>query len=337
MLTRQVKNNNLTFAFSLLSTVITFNSKQSMFDINKTMELVLTDLLNDVYNLSLVNLNLIKHNHPAIDLGDITQRIAIQVTSDGSKAKFDKTMDMLVKHGLDADYDNIWIMLISNDKYESYTRKGFSTHVRNLSDVASCICQKPGADFDRIYTFCENNFGDYFPGKNTNILELTQVASVNPNQSVANFVKNNQLDLSYDDNKYSESDIRDDLIILKSKLSELNEMQRMFIFRVMEFTLTNDNSKYIESCKIPVSAFMSGRQYNEKYAIKQVADYLEQIRLAYYDEENYSLGCATYTVYFKGNYPEFDYLTGIVEHLRVRGTVSDLRKIIYECDFSILD
>ncbi|HCD1850682.1 TPA: SMEK domain-containing protein, partial [Klebsiella quasipneumoniae] len=57
VLTRQKKNNNITFAFSLLSTVITFNSKQGLFDINKTMELVLTDLLSHVYNLSLTNLN----------------------------------------------------------------------------------------------------------------------------------------------------------------------------------------------------------------------------------------------------------------------------------------
>ncbi|WP_214575133.1 SMEK domain-containing protein [Enterobacter roggenkampii] len=81
MLNRQVQNNNITFAFSLLSTVITFNSKQGLFDINKTLESVLIQILNKTYNLSLNNLNIEKHNHPAVDLGDISSGLGKVRTS----------------------------------------------------------------------------------------------------------------------------------------------------------------------------------------------------------------------------------------------------------------
>ncbi|HCU0623788.1 MULTISPECIES: SMEK domain-containing protein [Enterobacteriaceae] len=338
MLDRQRKNNDITFIFSLLSTVITFNSKQGMFDINKTMEIVLTDLLNKVYDLSLINLNLIKHNHPAIDLGDTLNGIAVQVTSDGSKSKFDKTMDMLVKHGLDVIYNNIWIIIISNDRCESYTRKGFSTHIRNLSDVANAICEKPEYEFDSIYSFCEKNFSAYFPVKNANILELTQVVGSDLGLTINKFIEANKIDFINDDTNFTEDDIRKDLITLKSKLSKLNEMQRTFIFRVMEYTLVNNGDNYIESCIMPVSAVMSGRHFYEKKEIKEVADYLEQIRLAYYDEDNFRLNCATYMVSFtKGIYYDFDYMAAIVEYLRFTGTEDNLKKIIYDCDFSLIN
>ncbi|RGL52484.1 MULTISPECIES: SMEK domain-containing protein [Klebsiella] len=338
MLTRQVKNNNITFAFSLLSTVITFNSKQGLFDINKTMEIVLTDLLNEVYDLSLINLNIIKHNHPAIDLGDKSQGIAVQVTSDGSKAKFSKTVDKFFEWGLDQTYNAIWMMVISNDPLEEHSRKGVTTHTINLSYVANSICNKNAEEFDRLYEFCENNFGAYFPKENNSILKPMQAASVNPGSSISNFLMENSIDLNDSDSTVSEQDIRSDLILLKDELSRLNEGQRWFIFRVMEYTIEYNKDKFIEECIAPVSLFMNGMDYKQQSSIKETADSLSFMRLANYDEYNNKLQSAVYVIFFeKGRYEYFDYFSAIAVFLRNTQRGNLLEDIIVGCNFSHID
>ncbi|MBF9770130.1 SMEK domain-containing protein [Enterobacter asburiae] len=338
MLNRQVQNNNITFAFSLLSTVITFNSKQGMFDINKTLETVLTTILNKTYKLSLINLNIEKHNHPAIDLGDSNEGIAIQVTSDGSKDKFVKTMDMLVKHKLHETYTKVWMMIISNDPVQHHTKQGFVTHVKNLSDLAKSICEKSGAEFDDLYKICEQEFGVYFPGRNISLLKPTQITGANPNQQVDNFIRINNIDLSYEDYTITTDDIRDDLIKLKNTISQLNEEQRWFLFRVLSHTIEYDDGKYIETCKIPTSIITNGMNSNQRNAIYETINSLERINLAYHDEEDYKLECSVFCIYFiRGKYKEFDYFSGLALFIRETSQLDKLEEIIVNCDFSLID
>ncbi|WP_204375594.1 hypothetical protein, partial [Enterobacter hormaechei] len=82
--------------------------------------------------------------------------------------------------------------------------------------------------------------------KNANILELTQVVGSDLGLTINKFIEANKIDFINDDTNFTEDDIRKDLITLKSKLSKLNEMQRTFIFRVMEYTLVNNGDNYIE-------------------------------------------------------------------------------------------
>ncbi|HGL6555187.1 TPA: SMEK domain-containing protein [Enterobacter roggenkampii] len=337
MLNRQVQNNNITFAFSLLSTVITFNSKQGLFDINKTLESVLIQILNKTYNLSLNNLNIEKHNHPAVDLGDISSGLAIQVTSDGSKDKFVKTMDMLVKHDLHNIYNEVWMLIISNDPIQHHTKKGFITHVRNLSDLAKSICEKPSPEFDYLYNICEKEFGVYFPGRNASILKPTQIASINPNINIDKFISTNGIDLVYEYANITIEDIRDDLILLKNTISQLNEEQRWFLFRALEHTIKNENGKYIETCKIPKSIIYSGKSQSERLAIWEIIDSLIHMNLAYYDEEDYNLQTPVFGIYFKkGKYEDFDYFPALSTFIKKTSQLHNLEKLIVNCDFSFI-
>lgn len=338
VLTRQKKNNNITFAFSLLSTVITFNSKQGLFDINKTMELVLTDLLSHVYNLSLTNLNVIKYNHPAIDLGDQSSGVAIQVTSDGSKAKFSKTIDKFFKWNLHETYNEVWMMVISNDPLEDHSRKGIVIHVLNLSDVANSICNKGGEEFEQLYLMCEKEFGVYFPNANSSILKPMRAESINPGVSIDNFIRENGIDLNDTNFNVSEQDIRSDLILLKDELSLLNEEQRWFIYLVIKYTIESDNNKYIDACIIPKAMIMNGKTYDQKALVKETVDALSFINLAYYDEDNSKFDGPTFSVFFtKGIYEYFDYFSAIAKFVRYTGKINDLEDIIVGCDFSLID
>src|SRR5580658_2389401 len=67
-----------------------------------------------VYGLSLVNLNHQNLNAAAIDLGDIKNRVAVQVTSERTKAKIQKTLDSFSQHGLAVDYDTLKVLIIGD-------------------------------------------------------------------------------------------------------------------------------------------------------------------------------------------------------------------------------
>ncbi|PSB03679.1 hypothetical protein C7B69_26280 [filamentous cyanobacterium Phorm 46] len=74
--------------------------KQSFGDLSFQIEVVVKDLLNVLENADYVNVNTIKHNHPAIDLLDQKQGIAIQVTTDASMTKVKHTLKMYEKHSM---------------------------------------------------------------------------------------------------------------------------------------------------------------------------------------------------------------------------------------------
>ncbi len=67
---------------------IRLNTALDFYDINKVAEDLSCNLLNVIYDLELYNLNKDKPNHPAIDLGDKTNKIAFQITSRTDAKKF---------------------------------------------------------------------------------------------------------------------------------------------------------------------------------------------------------------------------------------------------------
>lgn len=82
------------------------------FDLNVASEDFFASLLNSVYGYSLVNLNHENLNKAAVDLGDKAKRLAVQVTSERSKTKIQKTVDKFVEHGLANDYDALKVLII---------------------------------------------------------------------------------------------------------------------------------------------------------------------------------------------------------------------------------
>ena len=97
----------------LKATVATLNAAH-FFDLNVVAEDFFADLLNTVYGYSLVNLNHDDLNKAAIDLGDTSGRIAVQVTSQRNKAKIQNTLDKFAKHGLADDYDTLKVIIIGD-------------------------------------------------------------------------------------------------------------------------------------------------------------------------------------------------------------------------------
>lgn len=94
-----------------------------MYDINNLSENFLANLLNIVYdNHNLINVNEIRDNHAAIDLGDKTSsvKLAYQVTSDNSTTKIQKTIDEFINKKLDKEYDKLFVFIIKSKQKQVF-------------------------------------------------------------------------------------------------------------------------------------------------------------------------------------------------------------------------
>lgn len=338
ILNRQKRNYEITYIFSLLSTNITFNSQQSMLDINKVMETVLTGLLNNVYGTSLINLNTIRHNHPAIDLGDEATGSAFQVTSDGSRSKFEETIEMFIKHKLHETYRKITFLVISNDAKITFSRTGFDIKVNNLSDIAKTICELPDEHFDDVYRYCQSHFSVYFPGRNVNLLEQTQRSSTDPSDLIIRFLTANDINVNEEHIKCSTEDIRNQLIGLKIKLAEMTDDQRWFIFYVMNWMMRDCKDSWFEKCYIPKDVIVNINDNIDRNELGSIINSLVHLNFAYYDECISSIEGPGLYVYYNKDIPEdFDYLVGIVKFLQKNKKEDLLKSIIYDRHFLYID
>ncbi|MEW4278911.1 SMEK domain-containing protein [Priestia megaterium] len=133
------------------------------YDINKISEGLAMNLLNEVYDLELINLNEIKTNHPGIDLGDATKSLlAYQITSRTDSAKIKETLEKFVKENYNKTYSNGVKFLILNFEdiklgntnykkiYNKFNKKTDVITYKELVKKINDIFLKDEAKFNRI-------------------------------------------------------------------------------------------------------------------------------------------------------------------------------------------
>ena len=84
----------------------------NLYDVNLFSENSICELLNCIFDYKLHNINALTKNHPAIDLGDEYNRVAIQVTSSKSSKKIQSTIDKFFENKLDCVYDELSILIL---------------------------------------------------------------------------------------------------------------------------------------------------------------------------------------------------------------------------------
>jgi len=284
----------------------------------------------------LIDLNVIKHNHPAIDLGDSVKRISVQITADGSKSKMVDTLDKFIAHNLNLQYDTIWFLIISNDAKCTFTRQGFNLKVINLSDIAKYVCALPQPQFEIIYSFCEQQFRTYFSNNSVSVLAPVISPSQDPSTTIDNFMIANGIDVNDGYTTATVADIRNDLIELKTKLSGLNVDQKWFIYQVMNWSMLHDDRP--ECCVVPCSVIDTGKDREGIRILHNTINSLSNLRLAGFTEESWKYDSNIYWISFKTkNYEEFDYFAGITEFLKKTSNTGLLQRIVIDCDFSVVN
>ena len=100
----------------LLKYYVQNQNKSGLYDINIYCEDFFIDILNETFDWKLENLNQEYINYPAIDLGDINNRICIQVTSTIDSIKIKDTIKKFLEKKLYNNYDELFIFILGDKK-----------------------------------------------------------------------------------------------------------------------------------------------------------------------------------------------------------------------------
>ncbi len=108
--------NEIISYFSRLESSVKINNANGFTDINSYSEDFFCNILNKIFDLNLVNLNIIKTNFPSVDLGDIEKKVSIQVTSENTTKKIKETIKKFNEHELFKKFKSLKFILISSKK-----------------------------------------------------------------------------------------------------------------------------------------------------------------------------------------------------------------------------
>lgn len=159
-------------------------------------------------------------NYPAIDLWDIDNKVAFQITTDSSSDKIKETISKFIKHKLYEEYDRLIIFIIW-DKQKSYTIK-FNT--------------KGFFVFNKDNDIWDDNFL---------ISEIDKISDIKKLEEISNFLTENLVEFKTPD-KLLDSDIKKCIEIFKrdfwnEKLIEEN------------LNIINRNDDFIKDIKNPLN------------------------------------------------------------------------------------
>ncbi|KJD43292.1 hypothetical protein QD47_23315 [Paenibacillus terrae] len=145
-----------------LKSYIELNNVNSLNDINKYCEDFLVPVLNKTYGLNLINLNKIKVNFPAVDLGDYHSRICYQVSSTVDVKKIEETLDTYDSNGLYSSFNEINLFMLGTKKdyrkklnYENFSFD-YKENVKGFSDLSRDILSKNKDELKEIVDLLES-------------------------------------------------------------------------------------------------------------------------------------------------------------------------------------
>lgn len=112
MLAREQALKRIVWHLAHLSSQAELLGKLHFFDLNIAAEDFYQKLLNKVYGYNLNNLNQTQLNAASIDLADPVMKVAVQVTTQRTAGKVQRTLDKFTKHGLGTTYKTLKILII---------------------------------------------------------------------------------------------------------------------------------------------------------------------------------------------------------------------------------
>ncbi len=169
---------------------------QNLYDVNILSENFFCGLLNLVFDSKLENSNRASANFPFIDLIDEKNRIAVQVTSNKSKAKIQKTLSGFDKNNLYEKYDRL-IVFVLGEKQKWYTKLiipdnvsfNISRDIVDFKTLLRVISFLPLSKIDRINRFLESEISGPEPRRESK----GHVVKFKKNQTIRKKIERNLL------------------------------------------------------------------------------------------------------------------------------------------------
>jgi tetratricopeptide (TPR) repeat protein len=193
--------NRIVELFSIFVAQVKGHTAIGNTDINRIAETVLIPVFKEVYGYrDLKNLNDSEgnNNYPAIDLGDETAKIAIQVTATPDSEKIKDTLRGFIKHEFYQTYERVQIYILT-EKQKSYSGRGFQEIIQNKiqfdtkqdildsRDLLKQITIFQVEQLQRICDILEANFGE-----SIKLNSPTSIPSNLPRSGVVKFVGRTQ-------------------------------------------------------------------------------------------------------------------------------------------------
>ena len=165
--------NRINYLFSVFVTEVKGATAMGQIDINKVSETLLIPLLAEIFGYkNLRNLNTTQRaNYPAIDLGDETAKVAVQVTATSSSNKVKDTLQKFAKYELYRTYDRL-IIYVLTERQKSYSENTYKQIIqgkfdfdanRDILDYRDLLQKIESFQTDimyRIQNLLESNFGE---------------------------------------------------------------------------------------------------------------------------------------------------------------------------------
>lgn len=116
MMNREIYLKDISENLAILSTEVSNLNAINFYDTNIVAEDFFSGLLNLIYGYELKNANHLEKNAPAIDLIDLENRVAVQVTSNNDSEKIKHTIDEFNKNKVYQLCDRLIIMILTKKK-----------------------------------------------------------------------------------------------------------------------------------------------------------------------------------------------------------------------------
>lgn len=154
---REILIKEIIDELSILKYKIESLAELNLYDANVIYEYHIKEILNILYDWELINSNQNNRNSPAIDLEDVENSIAVQVTSTSKKVKIQDTLSKFFSNNLDSSFRTLFVFILGNKQkcYSSFKIKDEFTfdpeiHILDLSDIKKRIAFLPTAKVEKI-------------------------------------------------------------------------------------------------------------------------------------------------------------------------------------------
>jgi hypothetical protein len=192
--------NRIIYLFSIFVAQIKGHKSMGNTDINRVAEDVLIPVFKEVYGYrNLKNLNHDKNNYPAIDLGDETAKIAIQVTATSDSGKIQETLKGFIKNEHYLTYERVQIYILTEKEGYNRSEKSFQEITQgkiqfdidqDILDYRDLLKKISTFQVEQLQSICailETNFGEL-----TKSNSPTGIPSNLPRSGVVKFVGRDQ-------------------------------------------------------------------------------------------------------------------------------------------------
>ncbi|WP_019657958.1 SMEK domain-containing protein [Variovorax atrisoli] len=145
---------NVVMKLSVLRFMVKSLSKRGKTDLNRDCESFFATVLNLVYGYALKNVNEESLNEAAIDLADEGRKLCVQVTATSDSGKIKKTIETFNKHKLYEKYQELrFLMLVDKKKYTTAfeTNDHFTfDHKAHVHDIDDVLAKAESLDLEQM-------------------------------------------------------------------------------------------------------------------------------------------------------------------------------------------